>query len=198
MANRVREFIESIIYAGMKPGARTAEGEPAVKSGFFTRFVNGPAHADPLYLTNQTFAQKTRRALLLVSPVILVLVIGLVAVRHFSAKPEDAPKQLTAAELAAKTLPDFNKEIKLDTNRNIEVTEVRFDHGVMVGNLRNTTTHPIVQAVVTFELADAADSRLGGVTVTEENLPPGVVRPFKKSIDQGNAASALVREVETK
>jgi hypothetical protein len=55
-----------------------------------------------------------------------------------------------------------------------------------------------VQAVVTFELADATDSRLGGVTVTEENLAPGVMRPFKKTIDQVNAASALVREVETK
>ena len=48
MANRVREFIESIIYAGMKPGARTAEGEPAVKPSFFARFLNGPAQADPL------------------------------------------------------------------------------------------------------------------------------------------------------
>jgi hypothetical protein len=198
MANRFQNFFESIVYAGMKPGVRSPESAPAAKPGRFARFLNGPAQSDPLYLTNRTFGQKAQRMLLTVSPVIVMVAGGLAAFHYMAPKTEAAPIQLTAAELAEKTLPGFNKEIKLDVNRDVEVTEVHFEKGMMVGSLRNTTTHPIVQATVVFELADASDSQLGGVTVTEINLARGEVRAFKQPIEQVNAASALVREVDTK
>jgi hypothetical protein len=199
MANRFRDFVESIVYAGMKPGQRPSEGASGAKPGFFARFLSGPAPSDPLYLTNQSFGQKAKRYLLMSLPVLLVLAAGgLFSLRYFGARTEVGPKQLSAKELAAKTLPAFNKPIDLETNRDVEVTEVHFERGVMVGNIRNLTTHAIVEAVVTFELADASDSRLGGVTVTETNLAAGATRTFKKPIDQVNAVSALVREVETR
>jgi hypothetical protein len=197
MGNRIRNFVESLIYAGMKPGARSAAGEPA-KRGFFARFLDAPAASDPLYLTNRTFGQKAKRMLLLAAPVILVLAGGAAVFLTRSRKPEAAPKQLTAAEMAAKTLPAFQNPISFKINREIEVTEVHFDHGVMIGNFHNTTNHDIVQATVTFDLADVSNSQLGGVTVTELNLGPNSVRPFKRNVEQANAIYALVREVETR
>jgi flagellar basal body-associated protein FliL len=201
MANRFQKFVENIIYAGMKPEARSSEGAPAAKPRLFARFLSGPAPSDPLYLTNQTFGQKARRILLMVTPLVVVIAAVLGAVAIFSPKTDKGPKQLTVAEIKAKVLPGFNKEIKLDSNQDLEVTEVHFEHAggsLMVGNLRNKTSHRIVQAVVVFELADASRSELGGVTVTEINLDPGVVRTFKKPIEQANAVYALVREVDTR
>jgi hypothetical protein len=185
----------------MKPGARSSEGAPAAKPGLFARFLSGPAPSDPLYLTNQTPGQKARRLLLMLSPVLVVIAGGLLAITLLSPKTDKGPKQLTSAEIRAKVLPDFNKEIKLESNQDLEVTEVHFEHtgtSMIVGNLRNKTNHQIVQAVIVFELGDASRSGLGGVTVTETNLAPGSVRTFKKPIEQSNAMFALVREVETR
>lgn len=202
MANRFQNLVESIVYAGMKPGARSAEGAPAAKPGLFARFLAAPAPSDPLYLTNRTFGQKARRTLLIVSPLIVVVAGVIVAIGIFGPKSDKAPRELTVAEIKAKVLPDFNREIKLDSNKDIEVTEVHFDHpagsSLIVGNLENKTDHPIIQAVIVFELADPAHSGLGGVIVTETNLAPGATRTFRKPVEQTNAMYALVREVETR
>jgi hypothetical protein len=201
MANRLQDFIESIVYAGMKPGSRPAQGASTAKPGLLARLLNGPVHSDPLYLTNQTLGQKTRRILFLASPVILVMAIGLVALFLFGPKTIKAPKAPTAAEVRARVLPDFDKEFKLDSNKDLEVTEVHFEHNgdnVIVGNIRNTSNHQIIQATVTFDVADPSHSDLGGVTVTEINLSPGAIRAFKQPIEQTNAMYALVREVATR
>lgn len=201
MLNRFKNFAESIVYAGMKPAARPAEGVPAAKPGFFSRILNGPAVSDPFYLTNQTFGQRAKRILLLVSPVIVVLIGGLVTIQMLAPKKSKAPKPLTNAELRAKVLPDFNKPITLESNNDLEVTEVHFEHAggsAIVGNIRNKGTHQIVEATVIFELADPSNSGLGAVTVKETNLAPGTSRTFRMPIEQANAMYALVREVDTK
>ena len=201
MANRFRNFVENIVYAGMKPEARSAADAPAAKPGLLARFLSGPAPSDPLYLTNQTFGQKARRILLIASPLLVVIAGVLLAIALSRPKTDKAPKELTSAEVREKVLPAFNKEIKLDSNKDLEVTEIHFEHAggsVMVGNIRNKTDHRIVQAIVVFELADAARSGLGAVTVTETNLAPGAVRTFKQPIEQTTAMYALVREVETR
>jgi hypothetical protein len=201
MANRVKDFIESIIYAGMKPAGRSSEDAPAAQPGWFARWLNGPAQSDPLYLTNQTFGQKVRRMLILLSPVVVVIAGGILAMVLFAPKTTKVRKPLTAAEVRAKVLPEFNQPIKLDSNPDLEVTEVHFEHAggnIMVGNLHNKSTHRIIQAIIVFELADPSNSELGGVTVTETDLAPGTTRTFKKPIEQSNAMYALVREVETR
>ncbi len=200
MLNRFKTFIDSVLYAGMKPKARSSEAAPATKPGLLSRFLNGAAQSDPLYLTNQTFSQKAQRSLLLASPIVLVIFCGVAALYLWGPKSR-APKAVTSAEVRAKLAPAFNKPIKLETNSDLEVTEVHFEsHGeqTMVGNLHNKSGHAIVEAVVVFELADPDNSQLGGVTVTEINLAPGANRTFRKSIEQTNAAFALVREVDTK
>jgi hypothetical protein len=199
MANRIQNIFESIVYAGMKPGARSSEGAPAAKPGWLARLLNGPAQSDPLYLTNQTFGQKARRMSLMVAPLVLVLAGVLVAIHFLSPKTARAPKELTTAEVQAKVLPGFNKDFKLESNKDLAIAEVHFEGAnMMVGSLRNTTDHVIFQADVVFELADSSHSELGAVTVTELNLAAGSTREFRKSIEQANAMYALVREVETK
>jgi hypothetical protein len=201
MLNRLKTIFESVVYAGMKPGARSAEGTPTAKPGFFARMLNGPSQSDPLYLTNQTSGQKARRILLMLSPMLLVIVGGLVAIKVFAPKTTSAPRALTAAEVRARVLPIFNKEIIVDSNKDLEVTEVHFEHtagNLIAGNIRNKTNHQIIQAVVVFDLADPSNSGIGGVTVTETNLAPGASRSFRMPIEQANATYALVRQVDTK
>jgi hypothetical protein len=200
MANRLQKFFESIVYAGMTPAGSKAQTAPDGKSGpfdFLERFLSAPAPDDPLYLSNQTFGQKAKRMLVIAAPLALVIA-GLLVIVLLYGPARKAPRQLTSAEIAAKILPNFNDHIKLEVNKDLEVVEVHVDDsGVMVGNLKNTSTHPIQEAVVVFDLVDADRSQLGGVTITETNLQPGSMRKFQKPIEQRNAALALVREVRT-
>jgi len=190
-----------MIDAEMNPGARSAEGAPAANPGLVDRLLAGPAPSDPLYLTNQTFGQKTRRLLFMASPILLVSAAGLLVITLLIPKSTNAHKLLTAAELRAKTLPGLNQQFKLDSNQDLEVTEVRFEHtggSTMTGNIHNRRDRRISLAVVVFELADPSNSALGPVTVTELDLAPGASRAFRKPIEQTNAMSALVREVDTR
>jgi len=201
MASRMKEFIESIIYAGMKPAGRSSEDPPAAKPGWLARQLNGPAQSDPLYLTNQTPGQRVRRLVFLVSPLVVVIACGIAAIFLFAPKTAKATKPPTTAEIRARVLPEFNQPIKLDSNPNLEVTEVHFEHtggNTIVGNIHNKSAHRIVQAVIVFELADPSNSGIGGVTVTETDLAPGATRTFRQPIEQSNATYALVREVETR
>ena len=181
MLNRLKNLFESIVYAGMKPGARSAE--------------------DPLYLTNQTTGQKARRIFLMASPMIVVIAGGLIAIAVLSPATTKAPRQVSAAEVKAKVLPEFNQAIKLESNQDLEVTEVHFEHAggnQIVGSLKNKSSHQIIQAVAVFDLADVDNSGLGGVTVTELNLRAGESRAFRQPIDQANAMHAMVRELDSK
>jgi hypothetical protein len=201
MANRSKDTTDSQFDAEMNHGARSAEGAPAANTGLVDRLLNGPAPSDPLYLTNQTFGQKARRILFMASPILLVSAAGLLVITLLVPKSTNAPKMLTASELRTRTLPGFDKHFKLDSNQDLEVTEVHFEHtgaSTIVGKIHNKSGRRITLAVVVFELADPSNSALGAVTVTELDLAPGASRAFKKPIEQTNAMSALVREVDTR
>ena len=203
MANRIKELFESVVYMGMKPGARAAVAPPAAKPGILGilhRFLSGSAHSDPLYLTNQTFGQKVQRAVMVSIPVIVVGGIAFLGIRYYAEKHPNTDKVLTPQEVAAQTMPNFNDHIKVEANKDLEVTEVRFEHSgssQMSGSLRNTTDHVIDQAVVIFDLTDDEGSQLGGITVTETNVAAGSVRKFQLAIDQAAAEHAVVRDVYT-
>ena len=201
MANRIKSFFESIVYAGMKPGARSPQDPAAGKPGILERFLSAPAPSDPLYLTNQTFGQKARRVLMMAVPILIVVAIGLVALRIYGPKAAPPATEPTAAELAAKVLPNFNhKDFKLDGNPDLEVMEVHFDHtkgSQMLGNLLNKTDRVIHEATVVFDVTDVDGSQLGGITITETNLAPNSIRKFQQTIEQGTAAAAIVRDVRS-
>src|SRR5450756_419146 len=79
---RIREFLESIVFAGMKPGGKTAPNRQLKWLGPLggpveRLFSGGPAPSDPLYLTNRTQAQKLKFWSLIAIPCV-VLALGIV------------------------------------------------------------------------------------------------------------------------
>src|SRR5579872_6065376 len=121
MGNRIRSFIESIVYAGMKPSGRPSGDAPAAKPGLLDRLFSSPDTSDPLYLTNQTFGQKARRYLRLAIPLVVVIAVALAAIGLFAPKHPIQAKQPTQAEIAAKSLTAFDKQFKLDYNKDVEI-----------------------------------------------------------------------------
>jgi hypothetical protein len=200
MANRFRQFLESVVFAGMKPTPRSTENAPAPKTGLagmMQRMISGPAVSDPMYLTNQTFGQKAKRLMMVAAP-ILILVLGAAGAMSYYGSKQVDPSKTHNGEATVNVLPDFHPDTNLDSNKNLDVLEVRFDHSegnVMTGVFQNKTNHVIGEAVVVFDLFDDSASLLGGVTVSEANLEPGSSRKFQMPIEQSNAEHAVVRDV---
>ncbi len=163
--------------------------------------AGGPAPSDPLYLTNRTLSQKVKLGLLIGVPclVLAVVVVGMLTNSFDFAEPAPA-HEATAAEVAAKLLPKMDPNMRIQTDKEVEVVEVRVEHGTqtsLVGSLKNTTNHDINVAEAIFDLTDNGGSQLGGVSATVENLKPGATGSFRVPIQQAAANFALVREIHT-
>ena len=167
MAGRLRRIVESVVYAGMKPGARSGPGKPPGWMGRLNervqRFINGgPAPSDPLYLSNRSPWQRFRRALVFAVPIGIVAA-GVVLSLSNVFKPKQAPvKELTPAEIAARTLPNLAKNISMESNRDIEVVEVHVDRTAgtkLAGTVRNRTDRAIHEAEIVFWLTQKNGSQ---------------------------------------
>jgi hypothetical protein len=203
--NRLRKLFESVAYAGMKPGA-PVQGKRLGWLGPLaepiTRFLDGgAAPSDPFYLSNRTFGQKIRVALLMAAPCLLVAGgISLAVLGYFDSKVAKAPPQppLTQEQLAAKMLPNLDKNIKIEVNRDIEVDDAHIERGAVtkvVGVARNNTDHTIQNAEVIFNLTNAAGSRLGAVSTRVPTIAAKSTTKFSFPVDEHDAAFVLVREV---
>jgi hypothetical protein len=203
MGNRLRGFVESVLFAGLKPDARASEAPRgrwlAQLRGRLERLLSGHAPTDPLYLTNRTWKQKLRLALIVGIPcVALAFAVGLALSDLFPHEPV-APREATPAEIMAKLLPDLEKTVKINANPDAELAEVRVVQGDaprLSGMLSNKTTRAISIEFV-LDLTDANGSRLGAVTERVDNIPARSAAPFDFVLKQPGAAFALVREVRT-
>ena len=205
---RLREFFETIAYAGLKPSSQrpdqkaqprpdTAWGRLRTKIDQF--LSGGPAPNDPLYLTNRTLAQKVKPWIVVGVPMLVLLgAIGL-SLSNILNPPEPKPVIApTAKEVSAKILPNLDSNLKIDNNTDVEVVEAKVEHeggSRVIGSVRNNTTHEIATARVVLDLTDVNGSLVGGVEVRIENLPASKVKPFSLPIAQHTAAFALIREV---
>ena len=203
---RLREFFESVVFAGLKPGGQKTEGTQlkwlGPLSGPVERLLSGSAPNDPLYLTNRSFGQKMRSWLLIGIPC-LILVAGVgIALSNLLDPPEVKPTQeLSAKEVAAKLLPNMDKEIKVATNPDIQVVEVSVQHtsgSRLVGTVRNTSTHEVASVELILDLTDTTGSQVGGVSGIIEKVPPKATKDFSFPIKQHDAAFALVREISSR
>ena len=199
--NRIRKFFESIVFAGLKPGAQTAPKRQlpwlGPLRGPVERLLSGgPAPTDPLYLTNRTLGQKILSWSLVAIPC-LVLFAGIgITLSSLLDPPAPAPaKELTAAEITAKLLPNMDKDFKLAPASDVQVLEARVDGTRLVGKVKNTSTRAIAGAELVVDLTDADGSQVGAVSVVVEKIPPSGTRDFEIPIRQRNAAAAMVREV---
>lgn len=209
MARRFREVIESIVFAGMKPGGAAAQSPRMRWLGPLRapveRFLSGGlAPSDPLYLTNRTFGQRIRFAVVIGTPCVIVASLMALALSDYfvkkTAEPKLDPSPAERAAMAAKMLPNMDN-VKLDTNRDVDVMEVHIDRtkGIaLMGTVMNNTTHEIHSAEIVFDLTDSYGSQLGGVSQQLENLAPQIRQNFRLPIEQSSARFVLVREVNTR
>src|SRR5882757_3657063 len=145
--NRLRGWLESIVFAGMKPsgGPKQTAQVPTTWAGRQKARIDqwisgGPAPSDPLYLTNRTWGQKLKSWSVIAVP--LVILIGGVGLTLSNVLDPPAAKpiaEMSSAEVAAKTLPNL-KNLKIESNHNVDVLEVRVTHDggtKMVGVVKN-------------------------------------------------------------
>jgi hypothetical protein len=199
---KLRQRFESLVYAGMKPqrpGGAPAKPKSAWRQRL-ERLINGPANTDPLYLSNRTIWQRIRAAAVVVVPVVLVAVVLALAWSGVF-KTKDAPKlrELTAAEKAARILPNFNTKIQLPANHDLDVQDVHVEHGSptrVAGLVKNNTDRVIESAEMVFDLTDERWSRLGAVSTQVEKLRPHSTTPFRFTVAQDTAEHVLVREFQ--
>lgn len=203
MIKRIREFFESIAYAGLKPSGQKSEARPATVWGRmrakFDTFLAGPASNDPLYLTNRSLTQKAKPWIIIGIPFLILLGVIGISLSNILDPPEAKPVvELSAKEVAAKILPNLDSNLKIDNNSDVEVVEVKVEHvggSRLMGSVRNTTSHDIATAHMVVDLTDVNGSQVGGVEVRIENIPASKVKTFTTPIAQHTAAFALVREV---
>ena len=198
---RVMALLESIAFAGMKPGAQTAPKRQLAWLGPLRGPVErllsgGPAPTDPLYLTNRTLGRKLLSWSLIGIPCMALLAgIGIILSSLLDPPLAKPAKELTAAEITAKLLPNMDKDFKLAPASDVQVLEARVDGTRLVGTVKNTSTKEIAGAELVIDLADAEGSQVGAVSTVVEKIPPLGTRNFEISIKQRRAATATVREV---
>jgi len=203
----LRQLFESIAYAGMKPG-KSPQGQ-GKRLGWLgpladpvIRFLEAGARPnDPFYLTNRTFGQKMRLAAVIAVPCLLVGGgIGLAALGYLDQSAPQVPPSptLSPEQVAKKMLPNLDKDLKIDTNHDVEVSDVRVENGQptkVVGTARNNTDHMVQNVEVVFDLTDSAGSRLGAVTARVPRIDANGSSAFNLAVVQHTAAFALVREI---
>lgn len=198
---RFRRIFESIAYAGIKPGGPTAPTPPPRRLGrlreLVERFLNGPSSSDPFCLSNRSLGQKVRLGILTMIPLAVVLgAVGLASAGYFDRKaPVAPPHQSSDAQTAASALPDLNKDLAIQSNRNLQLLEVVVGRGKISGTVRNTSDHVITDAEMIFDLTNAGGSVLGAVSCKIDRIAPQSSARFQIPITQADAVYALVREV---
>jgi hypothetical protein len=205
MLKRFRRLIDSIVFAGLKPDAPREQAKRMRWLGplrrLLERFLLRPAPSDPLYLSNRTFDQKVKLWLAIGVPCLILAGVTVLGLSHFFAANEPGPApEPSAAELAAKLLPNVDKTITIEVNRDVQVLEAHIERegGMKVtGTVKNNTDRLIHTTEIILNLADRTGSHLGAVSAQVDNLAPNATVKFQLPIEQKDAAFALVREVQT-
>jgi hypothetical protein len=209
MFKRIKQFFESLAYAGLKPSGGKPGGAAGAKpSGLLApiherlnKFLNKGGSSDPLYLSNRTFMQKAGIWLTIGVPSFVLLVgLGLVLSGYFNQDSPVSPPPvgLSNAEIAQKMLPDLNKNLHIASQHDLEVQDVhiiRAGSVTLAGLALNNTDHALKKVELVFELTDRNGSRQGAVTTVLTNLAARSTVPFRFAIEQQAAAFALVREI---
>jgi hypothetical protein len=205
MVKRFRRFVDSVVFAGLKPDAPREQVKGTrwlgPLRGVVDRVLSRPAPSDPLYLSNRTFDQRVKLWLAIAVPCLILAGVTALGLSHFfhARLAEPAPEP-SAAILAAKLLPDVDKTIKIEVNQDAQVVDVHVDRegGMKVaGTVKNNTDRLIHTTDIVLNLTDTTGSFLGAVSAHVDNLGPNATMKFQIAIEQKDAAFALVREVQT-
>jgi hypothetical protein len=203
MLNRIRRFFESLAYAGLKPsGGVPAEAKPRRLGRLRDRvelFLNGGQPSDPLYLSNRTWKHKLRLALLIAIPVALVFgALALVFTNVYTPKAPP-PKEVSAAEMLARLLPDLQKTSGINAYKDAEIVELRVAPGAaprIAGVLKNNTDR-VISVEFELDLVSIRGSRVGAATWRVDKAPPNASVPFDFPAGNSEAVYVLVRKMRT-
>lgn len=202
MANRLRSFIESVLFAGLKPDTRATETRRghwlAPVRERFEKLLSGRAPTDPLYLSNRSWKQRIKSGLAVgILCVVLVAALGWGLTKILPRGEPAAAQAPSRAEMIAKLLPDLEKTLKNHANPDAEVAEVRVVQGdaPRLSGLLTNKTNGTVSIEFVLELTDANGSRLGAVTERVNDVPPRSAVPFDIPLKEPETTFALVREV---
>ncbi|HWB83119.1 MAG TPA: FxLYD domain-containing protein [Bryobacteraceae bacterium] len=206
MLKRLQRWLESIVFAGLKPDAPA--GPPKSRKWLgplrlpIERLLSGGgAPSDPLYLSNRTLAQKWRLALLAGVPCLTLLVLFILALTNgFHANHTQEQRIVQPAEMTSQAAPAAPKNPPIPSTRDVEVVDVHIDFAggpKVAGTIRNNTAHPIRVVDLAFAMTDSHGSQVGNITGRVENLPPHARVPFAFPVKQRDAVLALVRSVTT-
>ena len=195
---RIRQFLESIVFAGMKPGGETAS-KPRFKwlgplrAPVERVLSGGPAPTDPLYLTNRSPIEKLKSWSLIAIPC-LILAVGIAYTLRTLDPPEAKPAaEPKAAEIAAKMQPPT--DVNLAQSSEVQVLEIHVKGTLVSGAVQNTGTREIASVKLVLNLLNARASQIGAVEANVGKLAPSSRKDFQLSIPQRDAAFAIVREI---
>jgi hypothetical protein len=178
--NKLRKWIDSIVFAGLKPG--------------------DPRASEPLYLSNRTTAQKIKAWSVVAIPMIILVGGVALSLSSYLRPPVRKPAaEPSPAEVAGKMLPDL-KDFKLESTQAVDVVEIRVEKSGglrLVGTVRNKTARAIASGELGCDLTDADGTQLGSVTVHLEDIGPSAVKRFETPIKSPNASFVLVRSIAT-
>ncbi len=208
MANALKRFLESVLFAGLKPSAPGQAPSAAVKPGAAARAWNrlarwaaGATPDDPLYLSNRTWQQKLRLGLILGMPGLLVVgVIALMFAKILIPKAPPPPKQLTNAEIIAQILPELEKTVSIERYEDAEILEIGVDRAAsppkLRGKIRNNTGRELSVAF-SADLSEFDGTRVGAVSERVLDIPAHESVLFDFPLKPTTAAVALVRQIRT-
>ena len=208
MANPVMKFIESVLFAGLKPSTPGQSSPPPAKSGPLVRLLArigklayGAAPNDPLYLSNRTWQQKLRAGVVLGIPaVLLIAALTLVFGTILIPKAPPSAKPISAAEIAAKVLPNLEKTVNIEQYKDADMVEIGVDRAVtpprLRGKLQNNTNRKLSVSFV-VDLTDFDGTRVGAEAQQLTNVPPHESVLFDFPMKPTTATVALMREIHT-
>lgn len=197
MRNLIRRFLESLLYAGLKPDApaRSASPPPGHQGQLRAKlerllFRGLKPDQGPM----QPMSRKRKIVLAVLGVLGCLLVAGLV----FALMNRKPPSEMSATADPA-PLNFLPPDLKIEKNRYLEVVEIEFQTKSppyeIIGTLKNLTAKRVSAAEISFDLTDEGGSRVGAVTTTVQNVDPmGSVR-FHIPVTQKNAAFAIVRDL---
>ena len=132
MLKQLRQSLNSIVFAGLKPDAPREQTARlrwlGPLRGLLERVLQAPAPSDPLYLSNRTFDQKAKLGLAIAVPCLIVVGLTALGLSHFfRAKGPGPAAEPTAAEVAVKLLPNMSKIGNIEVNKDVQVLEAHVE-----------------------------------------------------------------------
>jgi hypothetical protein len=192
----LRESLERLVFAGLKPDAPAARKKSKLESliesaeDLAARGLKPDEQALRGPMSGRKRVALGLGILLLgVFVWVLTAVLRRPAEQQESKAPPPPPIQLVPPGL------------KVDKNKDLEVVAMDFnknkDPKEITGVLRNLTDRRLTDCEVSFDITTAAGGQLGGVATTVHNLPPHGSVHFRIVVPQKDAGFAMVRELRT-